>query len=682
MKHLKLKVKLIGGFCILAMIVLIVGFVGLNGVGNLTGHLEDVGKFRMPRIMNLFVIKTAGESLRVAQRTLLNPTVNKEVRKRQYINIETAREDYKKALDIIQGLLKSGEQQLLWKNFALAWQEWENENDKFLKLSRKLEQTDILNPVALVQKLNKFRGDHYKLMMQTSDLMESGREFEEGDSVVECSFGEWLVSYKTDNNVINKAMQTILTPHDKFHLSVKKIKGLVYDGALDVAAVVFANDLTPSSVEVFKQFNTIEKEANRAEAIYYKMNNQAMVTGLKKQRTALELLDKIITIDEKAAKRAMETAEAEAGRSEFMTVFGMVIGFAAALVLGILISLSISRPILKGIDFAEKMSEGDFSKTLDIVQKDEIGALSDALNKMAAKLKAMFKDINKGVDQLSSSSTDLSAISRQMSSGAEQTSAKSDTVAAAAEEMSSNMASVAAASEQASTNMNMVASATEQMSATVSEIAQNSEKAKDITGKAVIQAGEASENVGELGRAADEIGKVTETITEISEQTNLLALNATIEAARAGEAGKGFAVVANEIKELAKQTAEATLEIKNKIEGIQNSSGVTVKRIGGISKVINDVNEIVATIATAVEEQSVTTREIAGNVSEASQGFEEVNRNVVQSSTVSGEIAKEIAEVNSAAGEISNSTSQVDLSSEELSRLAEHLKEMVSRFHI
>jgi len=108
--------------------------------------------------------------------------------------------------------------------------------------------------------------------------------------------------------------------------------------------------------------------------------------------------------------------------------------------------------------------------------------------------------------------------------------------------------------------------------------------------------------------SAHAISKVTETITEISEQTNLLALNATIEAARAGEAGKGFAVVANEIKELAKQTNEATLDIKTKIEDVQVATDNTVADIEEISKVINNVNEIVVTITMAVGEQSKATK--------------------------------------------------------------------------
>ncbi len=108
--------------------------------------------------------------------------------------------------------------------------------------------------------------------------------------------------------------------------------------------------------------------------------------------------------------------------------------------------------------------------------------------------------------------------------------------------------------------------------------------------------------MAELGSAGQEISKVTETITEISEQTNLLALNATIEAARAGEAGKGFAVVANEIKGLAKQTAEATLEIRQRIDAIQSSTSTTITEMEQINTVINDVNSIVTTIASAVEQ--------------------------------------------------------------------------------
>jgi len=392
-------------------------------------------------------------------------------------------------------------------------------------------------------------------------------------------------------------------------------------------------------------------------------------------RAVIKNADQIL---EKAAS-AMHKA-GSGGKRIITVILGICVLLAIAL--AFVISRAIVKPIIRSADFAKKMSEGDFTQILDIDQKDEVGILAEAMNTMVVNLGKMFKDITAGVETLFSSSTELSAISQQMSSGSEQTSGKANTLATAAEEMSSNMGSVAAATEEASTNVSMVATASEEMTATINEIAQNTEKARGITGEAVSQAKSASDKVNELGTAAQEIGKVTEAISDISEQVNLLALNATIEAARAGEAGKGFAVVANEIKELAKQTAEATSEIKNKIGGIQSSTEGTVTEIEQISKVINDVNEMVSTIATAVEEQSVTTKEIANNVLQASQGIQEVTENVAQSSTVAGEIAKDISDVNQAANEMTNSSSQVNMSAEEMSKLAEQLKEMVGQFKV
>ncbi len=380
----------------------------------------------------------------------------------------------------------------------------------------------------------------------------------------------------------------------------------------------------------------------------------------------------------------IDEAEAFASIGQLKLLMGIVaiIGVLAIIAVAFLLTRSITNPISKGTNFAAKMSTGDFTETLDIDQKDEIGTLAKSLNNMVSSLRGMFKDLANGVDTLSNSSAELSTISQQMTSGAEETSVKSSTVAAAAEEMSSNMTSVAATIEQASTNVSMLATASEEMTATISEIAENAEKARSITCKAVAEGKNASEAVDKLGTAAKEIGKMTESITDISEQTNLLALNATIEAARAGDAGKGFAVVANEIKELAKQAAEASDEIKKRIERIQTSTEGTVSQIGQISSVISEVNDIVSTIATAVEEQSVTTKEIANNVAQAAQGIQEVTENVAQSSNVAGEIAKDIGNVNQAADEMSNSSSQVSVSAEELNKLAEKLNVMTDRFKV
>jgi methyl-accepting chemotaxis protein len=220
------------------------------------------------------------------------------------------------------------------------------------------------------------------------------------------------------------------------------------------------------------------------------------------------------------------------------------------------------------------------------------------------------------------------------------------------------------------------------MTATIGEIAGNSEKARRITEEATHQAVRIGEQMNHLGRAAQEIGKVTETITEISSQTNLLALNATIEAARAGSAGKGFAVVANEIKELAKQTAGATEDIKGRIAGIQSSTTGGIAEIEKISHVIQDVSDIVASIAAAIEEQATVTKEIARNIGDASTGVRDASVRVSESSSATQSIAQEIAVVDEAAREMAVGSEQVRGNATGLSKLAEQLQATVSRFQV
>ena len=359
-----------------------------------------------------------------------------------------------------------------------------------------------------------------------------------------------------------------------------------------------------------------------------------------------------------------------------------------AIVFGLCISLisagQIINPVLevsKGLkDIVQ--GEGDLTTRLTVKNDDEVGELAKWFNAFIEKIQTIIKEIATNAETVDKSSLELSSISGLMTSGINEMSTKTDNVSSATNDMSSNMNAVAAATEQAATNLKIVASAAEEMTVTISGIAQNSEQARTVTGSAVSQGKVVSEQVTKLGNAAKAIGKVIETITEISDQTNLLALNATIEAARAGEAGKGFAVVANEIKELARQTADSAGEIKCKIKDIQTSTTGAVVDIEQIVNVINDVNDIVLKIAAAVEEQTVTTKEIAGNVVQASQGISEVTENIAQSSVAAVSIADDISGVNGTASGISSNSSQVNMSAEELNGLAAQLKKMVGQFKI
>ena len=366
----------------------------------------------------------------------------------------------------------------------------------------------------------------------------------------------------------------------------------------------------------------------------------------------------------------------------------IVAGFlCGAILLGSVAFLSVTLLIKPIEEVARRLEdiaqgEGDLRKRLKIRSMDEVGRLAKWFNVFVDKLQTIISAVAKNTETVTASAKNLTTIARQMNGNAAAISKQSSTVSAAAEQMSANIVSVAAASEQAATNMSMVATSAEEMSATINVVSQNSEKASSISNQAVNQVHQTSAKIDDLGAAADAIGKVTEIIKEISEQTNLLALNATIEAARAGEAGKGFAVVANEIKELARQTAEATLDIKNKVNSIQHSTGETVDEISRIRMVIEEVNNTVETIAASVEEQSVTTKEIAENVGQASNGIQSVSESIAKSSAVAGEIAVDISTVDTAAGQMADASQIVNQGAEELSRLAGELQKTIGGFKI
>ena len=253
---------------------------------------------------------------------------------------------------------------------------------------------------------------------------------------------------------------------------------------------------------------------------------------------------------------------------------------------------------------------------------------------------------------LASSAEELTAVSSQMASNAEETATQANVVSAA--------------SEQVSKNVTVVASGSDQMQASIREIAKSSNEAAKVAKTAVGVAENTNNTISKLGESSIEIGQVIKVITSIAQQTNLLALNATIEAARAGEAGKGFAVVANEVKELAKETAKATEEIGQKIEAIQGDTKGAVQAIGEISAIINQINDISNNIASAVEEQTVTTNEIGRNVGEAAKG--------------TGEIAKNIGGVALAAQNTTQGANDTQKAAQALSGMAAQLQSLVSKF--
>jgi methyl-accepting chemotaxis protein len=436
------------------------------------------------------------------------------------------------------------------------------------------------------------------------------------------------------------------------------------------------------------QLDAIEKAtiAYAAGVESYRLHSQQLADSLRERLVVAEEFRSFVGSIAKTSQEKMQADSAVTASkltaAERRIVLALVVSTLLSIAIAVALTRALTGPIRRCVAVIQKLAQGDLTGTVGLHTSDELGTLAHAIDTSIGNLRKLVGNLTLSATELQKSALSLTETATNQAATAEETTVQANTVASAGEQLSGNAKTMSASASQITQSTTTVAAAMEEMSSSIQEVARNCAQESEIARKADTQARQTRELMGKLDDSARQIGKVVELINRIAEQTNLLALNATIEAASAGEAGRGFAVVANEVKELARQSAAATEEIRQQVGLIQANTGASIQSLDEVGKIIEQVAHISSSIAAAVEEQSATTAEIVGTIHGVSTATGTLSQNVQQTAEGAAEVARNIAGVSTAAEDGAKGAARISTSASELSQLSATLGKLVAQFKI
>ncbi|MCX8043447.1 MAG: methyl-accepting chemotaxis protein [Desulfobacterota bacterium] len=555
LQYQNIKRRLIASFIVVACSTFLTGYAGWEIATKLSRHLLEIAEVRLPGNYHIMNIHDRMQKIRIAQMILLDATVPKEERQRQYAVIKQAQKEYRESLDQYRSCITSSKEKTLLANLERELKKWEEENDSFLKLSRSIDELDIANPFELKRTMEQFRGDFYKLISEVSYFIQTNTPFEGGEDPRQSNFGVWIRTFRTANPEIQKIIRDVEPHHRRFHESVAKIKKQVPLGQIQDAALTFFTELIPSVESMFSHFDRLRAIAQEAEKRFSELSDRGKEILQAQQMKTSQLMEEIITLNEMDIKTAVLTATQSARWAKINALVGCLLGTLCSLFFGIMLSLSITRRLNRVI--ADFNHESKRLLTLSHTITRESSSLAETSGQHASR-----------IEETSLSLQDIASAAGRISSRASET-----------KKMMNATLDIVSTVDQCMANMN----------AAMVEIAQSSKESSNII----------------------------KTINEIALQTNLLALNAAIEAAHAGDAGKGFAVVADEVRKLAQHASHAahtTAALLQRIlDSVHRGDAITASTQAAFQQCIHitqQVEKLIQEIAAASHEQTLSIEQI------------------------------------------------------------------------